>query len=98
MHLLVGDDIVYRKENEYLLSDQNIFYTTIDFDDPDSITGSYLMLDTNRKKFIISGTAEVGLNKRQKEYISYSWLNTPKDCHSNFYASYPHSNANTDDI
>ena len=65
MYLLVGDDIVYRKENESLLSDQNNFYTTNNFDDPDIIEGNYLVIDTRRnKKFIRSGTEEVGLNKK----------------------------------
>ena len=98
MHLLVGDDIVYYKENTSLLSDQNNFCATNDFNDLDSIEGSYLVLDTKRKKFIRSGTAEVGLNNRWKEHISCSRLNTPKYRHSDFYSSYPHSNSNKDDI
>ena len=50
MHLLVGDDIVYYKENKSLLSDQNNFCSTNDVNDLDSIEGSYLVLDNKRKK------------------------------------------------
>ena len=56
------------------------------------------VLDTKCKKFIRSGTAEAGLNKRWKEHISCSWLNTPKDCYSIFYSSYPHYDSSEDDI
>ena len=56
------------------------------------------MLDTKRKKFTRSESAEVGLNKRRKEHISCPRLNTPKYCHSDFYSSYHHSDANEYDI
>ena len=60
--------------------------------DDDDIDRNYLVYDMQRRLYVRSGIAEVGMKRRWKEHVSASMRSSNLHRNNKLYVSYPSSN------
>ena len=97
-HIVTYNDVLFRNDDETLLSSRQHFVHVDMIMTDGNIDGNYLVYDNKRHSIFRSGMAEVGMSRRWKEHVSGSMRSSHVNRASKFYKCYPNSGAEEDNM